>query len=400
MFCSVEQAIADYKKGAFVIIVDDENRENEGDLTVAAQYATTEKIGFMLKYTSGIICVPMTGERLDQLHLPPMVHYNSSKHSTPFTVSVDAHINGVTTGVSAEDRAMTIKALIDSQTTPEDLARPGHIFPLRAAPGGVLQRTGHTEATLDLTKLAGLYPAGVLCELINPDGSIARFDQLKKFSEKQGISMVKIEDIIKYRREHETLVEPHASVSLPTPFGVFKLIPYTDSITQENHVALVMGAVEGKSDVLVRIHSQCLTGDVFGSLRCDCGKQLDKAMELISREGSGIILYLSQEGRGIGLLNKLHAYALQEKGYDTVEANTQLGFKPDARDYCAGAQILRSLAVQSIRLLTNNPLKVMGIKEYGITINERVPLEVIPDIHNVEYLKVKKEKLGHVLSVS
>ena len=393
---TIEEALDDFKKGKFLIVVDDEDRENEGDFIVAAQFADAEKINFMAKNGRGLICVAMTGERLDQLNLPNMVESNNSKMGTPFTVSVDA-VKGTTTGISAHDRAKTIQVLISQDTKPENLARPGHIFPLRARPGGVLERAGHTEATVDLAKLAGLYPAGVLCEIMDEDGTMARLPQLQKIAERFDIKIITIRDLIKYRMQYDKLVQHILKTKLPTEFGIFDLHLYQDIINKELHVALVMGDVRGKENVLVRVHSQCLTGDVFHSRKCDCGNQLTAAMEAIAKQGEGVLLYMMQEGRGIGLLNKLKAYVLQEQGLDTVEANEALGFPPDLRDYGIGAQILVDLGLKTLRLMTNNPKKIVGLEGYGLKIVERVPVIIPPNPYNVKYLTVKRDKLGHLL---
>ncbi len=395
-FAEIEEALKDFKEGKFLIVVDDEDRENEGDFIIAAEFADADKINFMAKYGRGLICVAMTEERLDQLNLPYMVQTNSSKMGTPFTVSVDA-VKGTTTGISAYDRAVTIKTLISPDTKPEDLARPGHVFPLRARPGGVLERAGHTEAAVDLARLAGLYPAGVLCEIMNDDGTMARLPQLKRVAERFGIKIITIRDLIKYRMKYDKLIRHILKTKLPTEFGVFDLHLYQDIVNKELHIALVMGDVKGKENVLVRVHSQCLTGDVFHSRKCDCGNQLTYAMKKIASEKEGVLLYMMQEGRGIGLLNKLRAYVLQEKGLDTVEANEALGFPPDLRDYGIGAQILVDLGLSTIRLMTNNPRKIVGLEGYGLKVVERVPIVIPPNKYNLRYLKVKRDKLGHLL---
>jgi len=393
-FTTVKEAIEDIRKGKFLIVVDDKNRENEGDLIIAAERLTPEVINFMTKQARGLICVAMTIQRLEELKLPLMVERNTSLHKTNFTVSVDAK-KGVTTGISAYDRALTIKKLIDSRTKPEDLAKPGHIFPLKACEGGVLVRAGHTEAAVDLAKLAGLYPAGVICEIIKSDGRMARLPQLKIIAKRFNLKILTIADLIFYRRSREKLVKKVSKAKLPTRYGEFTIIAYKSLTDSEEHIALVKGKINKKEPILVRVHSQCLTGDVFNSLRCDCGDQLNKALEIISREGRGIFLYMRQEGRGIGLHNKIKAYALQDKGLDTVEANKALGFPPDLRDYGIGAQILRDLGVRQMKLLTNNPKKVIGLEAYGLKIVEILPLVVPPRVENINYLKTKKEKLGH-----
>ncbi|MGB8959632.1 MAG: bifunctional 3,4-dihydroxy-2-butanone-4-phosphate synthase/GTP cyclohydrolase II [Candidatus Aminicenantales bacterium] len=396
---SVEAALEAVRAGRMIIIVDDEDRENEGDLMVAAEKVTPEIINFMARHGRGLICEPLTRERLEELHLPLMVSENTARFQTAFTVSIDAK-EGVTTGISARDRARTVLAAIDPATKPEDLARPGHIFPLQAAEGGVLSRAGQTEASVDLARMAGLTPAGVICEVMNEDGSMARRPELEEVSRRFGIPILTIADLIRYRMNHETLVRKLEETDLPTSRGHFRLSVYEDVIRGEHHVALVKGDVGGDEPVLVRAHSQCLTGDTFGSARCDCGEQLRLSMEMIEKEGRGVVLYImNHEGRGIGLANKIRAYAMQDKGADTVEANRRLGFKPDQRDYGIGAQILVALGIRRLRLITNNPRKFVGLAGYGLEIVERVPLEVPPNACNLRYLKTKKEKMGHILDL-
>ena len=393
---SITETVEDIKAGKFVIIVDDENRENEGDLAFAAEKVTTEAINFMTQRARGLICLPITGKRLDELRIPLMVGENKARFSTAFTVSVEAK-HEVTTGISAADRAQTIKAIIDPATRPEDLVLPGHMFPLRAREGGALVRAGHTEAIVDLTKLAGLYPAGVICEILNEDGSMARLPQLEVMSEQYGIKIVTIADLITYRRRHEKLVNRVAEAKLPTKYGEFTAIAYKSDIDPDEHLALVMGDISTEEPVLVRVHSECVTGDVFSSLRCDCGEQIALAMQSIAEEGRGVFLYMRQEGRGIGFHNKIRAYALQDKGLDTVEANLSLGFAPDLRDYGVGAQILAELGLHGIRLLTNNPKKVVGLEGYGLKVVETIPIITPPNPYNRDYLETKQKKLGHLL---
>jgi 3,4-dihydroxy 2-butanone 4-phosphate synthase/GTP cyclohydrolase II len=393
---SIEEAIKDIQEGKFIIIVDDEDRENEGDLAIAAEKVTPEAINFMVKHARGLVCMPVKGERLDELDIPMMVSHNTSKFTTAFTVSIEAK-HGITTGISAKDRAATIKAVIDPGTKPSDLARPGHIFPLRAREGGVLVRAGHTEAIVDLAKMAGLYPAGVICEIMSEDGTMAKLPALKDMADKYGIKIVSIADLITYRRRHEKLVKRVAEAKLPTKYGEFKIIAYKSDMDPDQHVALVMGDINGEEPVLVRVHSECLTGDVFGSLRCDCGEQIDMAMKQIAEEKRGVLLYMRQEGRGIGIHNKICAYELQDNGLDTVEANLSLGFPPDLRDYGIGAQILTDLNLHKIRLLTNNPKKVVGLEGYGLEVIETVPIVVKPNEYNRHYLETKKNKMGHIL---
>jgi len=396
-FNMIEEAIEDIKKGRMVILVDDEDRENEGDLTMAAEKVTPEAINFMAKEGRGLICLSLTPERVEHLQLPMMTTDNTSSFGTAFTISIEAK-KGVTTGISAADRATTIKTAINPKSGPEDLARPGHVFPLRAKPGGVLQRTGQTEGSVDLARLAGLTPAGVICEIMNDDGTMSRVPQLLEFSKKFNLKIVTVKDLIAYRVRKESLVRRVAVTKLPTSHGSdFTAILYANDIDRQNHIALVKGDIKPDDDVMVRVHSECLTGDVFGSMRCDCGEQLHNAMKMIDSEGKGVILYMRQEGRGIGIEGKLKAYELQDKGKDTVEANLALGFKADLRDYGVGAQILRDIGVRKIRLLTNNPKKIVGLEGYGLTVVERVPIEMHPHAKNIHYLKVKKSKLGHML---
>jgi 3,4-dihydroxy 2-butanone 4-phosphate synthase/GTP cyclohydrolase II len=396
-FNTIEEAIDDIKKGKMVILVDDEDRENEGDLTMAAEMVTPEAINFMAKHGRGLICLSLTPDRVEHLQLPMMTTDNTSSFGTAFTISIEAK-KGVTTGISAADRATTIKTAISPKAGPEDLARPGHVFPLRAKPGGVLQRAGQTEGSVDLARLAGLTPAGVICEIMNDDGTMSRVPQLVEFAKAHKMKIVTVKDLIAYRVRKESLVRRVAVTKLPTSYGnEFTAILYANDIDRQSHIALVKGDIKPDDEVLVRVHSECLTGDVFGSMRCDCGDQLHNAMQMIDEEGKGVILYMRQEGRGIGIEGKLKAYELQDKGKDTVEANLALGFKADLRDYGVGAQILRDLGVRRIKLLTNNPKKIVGLEGYGLTVVARMPIEMHPHAKNIHYLKVKKNKLGHML---
>jgi len=395
-FNTIDEALAELRAGRPIVVVDDPDRENEGDLILAAEKVTPEAINFMLKHARGLICVPMEGQRLDELEIPLMTEHNTEPLETAFTISVDDRENH--TGISAEERARTVRRLVDPQARPADLVRPGHIFPLRAREGGVLARAGHTEAAVDLAKLAGLYPAGVICEIMNEDGTMARLPDLLAFSRQHGLKIITIADLIRYRLKRESLIRRGAAALLPTAYGKFRIIGYESLVDGKTHVALVKGDVAGKENVLVRVHSECLTGDVFGSLRCDCGPQLHAAMKLVEEEGLGVILYMRQEGRGIGLLNKIMAYSLQDAGKDTVEANLALGFPPDLRHYGIGAQILADLGLTTIRLITNNPRKVVGLEAYGLKVVDRVPLQVGENEVNRYYLETKKAKLGHLLN--
>lgn len=392
----IEDAIADFKEGKFVIVVDDEDRENEGDLIVAAEMITPEKVNFMLKHARGVLCAPVTMSRCAELDLPHQVTENTSVLGTPFTVTIDK-LEGCTTGVSAADRAATIRALADPASTPQTFGRPGHINPLYAQDNGVLRRSGHTEASIDLCKLAGLYPAAALMEIMNDDGTMARLPELLKMAEEYDLKVISIKNMIAYRLERESLIEVGNKVDMPTKYGHFKLIPFRQISNGLEHMALIKGEWTEDEPVLVRVHSSCATGDILGSMRCDCGEQLHKAMEMIEKEGKGVVIYMQQEGRGIGLMNKIAAYKLQEEGYDTVDANIHLGFKPDERDYGCGAQMLRKLGIHKMRLLTNNPVKRVGLEAYGIEIVENVPIEVTPNKYDYRYLQTKKDRMGHTL---
>ncbi len=395
-FATIEEAIEEIRRGHMVVVCDGEDRENEGDLVMAAQFATPEAVNFMAKHGRGLICLALTPERCEELGLRLMAAKNEAPLQTAFTISIEA-AEGVTTGISAHDRARTIQVAIDPHSKPSDLVQPGHVFPLKAKPGGVLERTGHTEAAVDLARLAGLIPAGVICEIMNEDGTMARVPDLAAYCERHGLKMVTVADLIAYRRRTEKLVERVVATRLPTAFGEFTAVGYRSLVDDKHHVAMVKGEVAGAENVLVRVHSECLTGDVFHSLRCDCGEQLASALAMIEREGRGVLLYLSQEGRGIGLLNKLRAYRLQEDGLDTVDANLKLGLPADLRDYGIGAQILADLGLSSIRILTNNPKKIIGLEGYGLSVTEQVPIQTVPNPHNEAYLRAKRERLGHTL---
>ncbi len=395
-FDTIENALSDLRQGKMLIVVDDEDRENEGDFVCAAEFVTPAVINFLAVNGRGIICAPLEGARAEALGLVPMVDVNTSLHETPFTVSVDV-LHGTSTGISAADRAATVRALGDPSTEPSDLGRPGHIFPLRAVNGGVLRRAGHTEAVVDLCRLAGLTPVGVLCEILNPDGTMARVPDLFRIADHHGVRIVTVKDLIAYRMQGEKLIERLVTTTLPTRYGEFQLVLFRSTLDQAEHIALVKGPIRADVPVLVRVHSECLTGDVFGSLRCDCGDQLHAALAMVEKAGTGVVLYMRQEGRGIGLVNKLQAYRLQDDGLDTVEANERLGFRPDLRDYGIGAQILKDLGLGKMRLLTNNPQKRVGLQGYGLDIVERVPLEIPPNASNERYLQTKRDKLGHLI---
>ena len=395
---TIAEALEDFKEGKFVIVVDDEDRENEGDLICAAEKITPEMVNFMLKEARGLLCAPITQSRCQELELPHQVQENTSMLGTPFTITVDK-LEGCTTGVSANDRAATIRALADPESTPQTFGRPGHINPLYAQDNGVLRRSGHTEAAIDLCRIAGLYPAGALMEIMNDDGTMARMPQLQEFAKKHGLKIITIKDLIAYRLQTESLVEEGVEVDMPTDYGHFRIIPFRQKSNGQEHFALIKGEWKENEPILVRVHSSCATGDILGSKRCDCGEQLHKAMQRIEQEGKGVIVYMQQEGRGIGLMNKLAAYKLQEEGYDTVDANLCLGFKADERDYGCGAQILRKLGVQKMRLMTNNPVKRVGLEAYGLEIVENVPIEVTPNKYNLRYLKTKKDRMGHTLKL-
>jgi 3,4-dihydroxy 2-butanone 4-phosphate synthase/GTP cyclohydrolase II len=400
MLDTIEEAIEDIKKGKIIIVVDDEDRENEGDMICASEVVTPELVNFMIREARGLMCVSLTEKRCEELELNLMVGNNTSTHATPFTISVDLLGHGCTTGISAHDRTKTILALVDEKTNPAELGKPGHIFPLKAKDGGVLRRAGHTEASMDFARLAGFKPSGVLIEILNDDGTMARLPDLRKVADKHNMKLVSIKDLIAYRLRHETLIQREISVTMPTEWGNFDLVAYRQVMTGEEHIALVKGKWELNEPVMVRVHSSCVTGDIFGSMRCDCGPQLHAAMQMVEKEGKGVVLYMNQEGRGIGLINKLKAYKLQEMGYDTVDANLELGFKMDERDYGVGAQILRDLQISKIRLISNNPKKRVGLIGYGLEIVENIPIEIEPNEHNKKYLETKRDRMGHnILSI-